>query len=185
MNLCLVHVSMYTSFVRLRPLFLHEWTVQSFFICSICFPSVLMSKENVSLQRPFKLDIHVLFIHDTILCISVGQGPPVVTAPSVSTTLAPHITASITRITQHPSATPTSKSATTKMPPSQPSVTEARDTGVTSTKSTTARAAVGPGILERRSTCFALVLWSRMLIFNSLLWQILLCYAQWRMKVFK
>lgn len=147
-----------------------DYCVQSF-LYVLCFPSVLISKENCSLRRPFKLDLHVLFIHDTILCISVGQGPPAVTAQSVSATLAPHITGSVTRITQHPSAMPPSKSVTTKMPPSQPSVTEARDAGVTSTKLTTARAAVGPGILERCSTRVALVLWSMMLIFNSLLRQ--------------
>lgn len=97
------------------------------------------------------------------LCISVGQDLPVATVRSVPATVAPHITsASITdttishtapRTTRHPTAVPLTKSITTKKPPRQPSVTAAKEAGVTSLRLTTVSAETTapprPGILER------------------------------------
>ncbi|XP_070848719.1 collagen alpha-1(VII) chain [Chaetodon trifascialis] len=80
----------------------------------------------------------------------LGQDPPVVTVQSVPATVAPHITAaSITntttahtaiRTTRHPIVVPQTKSITTKKPPGQPSVTEAK-AGVTTPQLTTFSAA--------------------------------------------
>ncbi|XP_045928379.1 collagen alpha-1(VII) chain [Micropterus dolomieu] len=89
----------------------------------------------------------------------LGHDPPVVTVQSVLATLAPHsphiTTASITnttishgatRTTRHPIAVPPTKSITTKKPPGQPSVTEAKEAGVTSLRLTpfTAKTAAPP-----------------------------------------
>ncbi|XP_044041741.1 collagen alpha-1(VII) chain isoform X2 [Siniperca chuatsi] len=79
----------------------------------------------------------------------LGQDPPVVTVRSVPATVTPHslhittatinnttITYAATRTTRHPIAVPPTKSITTKKPPGQPSVTEAKETGVTSLRLT-------------------------------------------------
>ncbi|XP_041820381.1 collagen alpha-1(VII) chain [Chelmon rostratus] len=80
----------------------------------------------------------------------LGQEPSVVTVQSMPGTVAPHITtASITntttthtavRTTRRPIVVPQTKSITTKKPPGQPSVTEAR-AGVTTVRLTTFSAA--------------------------------------------
>lgn len=132
---------------------------QDLYIYSNC----CCSTDSVSFQRPLEFDLGFLISYVMALCVSVGQDPPVVPVRSVPASVAPQITtASITntriahtatRTTRHPIAVPLTKSITTKKPPSQPSVTKAKEAGVTSlrlsTVSAETTAAPRQGILER------------------------------------
>ncbi|KAF3705128.1 Collagen alpha-1(VII) chain Long-chain collagen [Channa argus] len=84
----------------------------------------------------------------------LGQDPPVATVQSISATVSPHssrittashiasipnttLTHSTTRTSRHPVAVPPTKAITTKKPPGQPSVTEAKAAAVTPPRLTT------------------------------------------------
>lgn len=70
---------------------------------------------------------------------SEGQDPPTVTAPPVPMTVAPHVTHTATRTTEHTTTTPVTESRTTQKPRGQPQVTQSRGGGETSDRSTTSR----------------------------------------------
>ncbi len=117
--------------------------------------SICHRQTSVTVTVWFK----VLIIYVMLwLSMLVGQDPPVVTVQSVPATVATHVvTASITHTptttTRQPVTLPPTKSITTKKPPNQPSVTGAKQAGVTSLRLTTVSAETTasprPGILER------------------------------------
>lgn len=85
------------------------------------------------------------------------QDPPMVTVPSVPTTVAPQVTPTVARTTEQTSTVPATKSRTTGKPQSQPRVTQSRE-GDTSDKSTTS-GVIGTTSVQR-SGILASVLWS-------------------------